>query len=212
LRGCEKEWIALFREEDGGKRAALIVPGTLLGDALDTAFDCVMALFNLVHLFGAEATRNSLEPFSHHFARRTRAAIANLATRHNPYLWQLLLGRFPDGVAYPWLSASAPGRMPHVAETLGTMDSALGNFRAEFDFVHLSNILDWLSPEQAARTLELAHRALRPGGYLIIRQLNSTLAIPVLGAKLQWLPELAADLHARDRSFFYRWIHIGRRA
>jgi S-adenosylmethionine-diacylglycerol 3-amino-3-carboxypropyl transferase len=212
MRTSEDEWIAICRDDNATKRAARIGPGTTLGNALDVAFDRVMALPNLVHLFGSEATRNSREPFSRHFARRTRNAIADLPTHDNPYLWQMLLGRFPDGTAYPWLSAAAPQRMPRIVESVGTMDSALADCPGEFDFVHLSNILDWLSSEQAARTLQLSHQALRPGGYVIIRQLNSTLAIPAIGPQLEWLPELANDLHARDRSFFYRLIHVGRRA
>jgi S-adenosylmethionine-diacylglycerol 3-amino-3-carboxypropyl transferase len=92
------------------------------------------------------------------------------------------------------------------------VDSALANTAGGVSFIHLSNVLDWLSPEQAAATLELAREALVPGGYVLIRQLNSTLDIPALGPQLQWLAELGRELHARDRSFFYRFIHVGRRA
>ena len=41
----------------------------------------------------------------------------------------------------------------------------------------LSNILDWLPREAATATLASAARALRPGGYVVIRQLNSALDI-----------------------------------
>lgn len=205
------EWFRVLADQDPEKRVAQVAPGTHLGQALDEAFNRVMAMPNLVHLFGLEATRNSRQPFSRHFAERTRAAIGELRTLDNPYLWQMLLGRFFDQAVYPWLTAPPPDRMPRIEESLGTMDSALLHRRGEFDFVHLSNILDWLSPEQAARTLELAHDALRMEGYVIIRQLNSTLDIPVLAPRFEWLTELGRDLHARDRSFFYRRIHIGRR-
>jgi S-adenosylmethionine-diacylglycerol 3-amino-3-carboxypropyl transferase len=170
-----------------------------------------MALPNLVRLFGPEATRNSREPFSRHFANRTRRAVATLPTHDNPYLWQLLLGRFPPGFRYPWLDMASPARMPQITEFIGSMDSALTGSDTEFDLIHLSNILDWLDPEQARRTLELAAERLCPGGYVLIRQLNSTLNIPSLGGGIEWRTNEADALHARDRSFFYRRLHLGRK-
>jgi S-adenosylmethionine-diacylglycerol 3-amino-3-carboxypropyl transferase len=127
----------------------------------------------------------------------------------NPYLWQLLLGRFPAGVTHPWLHAPAPDQMPDLFETCGPMDAALSALPKTFDYVHLSNILDWLAPEEAGRLLEHAYEALRPGGLTLVRQLNSTLDIPSLGDRFEWLSDEAAALHERDRSFFYRALHVG---
>ena len=59
------------------------------------------------------------------------------------------------------------------------------------------------------RPLELAWGALRPGGWTLIRQLNSVLDIPGLGRRFNWHTAEANDLHARDRSFFYRALHLG---
>ncbi len=209
MRSHTDELFELLMLDDAAERVRRGAPTTRLGMALDLALDRVMALPNLVRLFGSDATRNSREPFSRHFARRIRHALAALPTRNNPYLWQMLLGRFPPGVRYHWLDAPAPGRMPHVTESIGTMDAALGDFRDSFDFVHLSNILDWLALDQARQTLELACRALRPHGYVLIRQLNSTLDIPSLGRQFEWHNEEARALHARDRSFFYTALHLG---
>ena len=78
-----------------------------------------------------------------------------------------------------------------------------------YDLVHLSNILDWLSPEDARQTLAAAGAALRPGGRVIVRQLNSSLDIPALGDGLQWDRTLGAKLLKQDRSFFYRAILVG---
>ena len=92
------------------------------------------------------------------------------------------------------------------------MDEALATMTGQAHVVHLSNILDWLSHEEAARTLELARQALRPGGRVIIRQLNSSLDIPALGQGFVWETAEADMLHRQDRSFFYRALHLGRRA
>ena len=137
--------------------------------------------------------------------------ITTLPAVENPYLWQMLLGRNPPASAAPWLLAVAPVRMPRIEWSQSPMVEALAGAREDFDVVHLSNILDWLAPEAAARTLELAERALRPGGLTIVRQLNSTLDVPKLAPQLEWLRREASQLHARDRSFFYRALHVGKK-
>jgi len=211
LSDATGEITALLQLCDPAEQSRTADPATHLGGALDAAFDSVMALPNLIGLFGEAATRNRCEPFSRHFARRTRHALATLPAANNPYLWQMLQGRFPSGVVYPWLEAATPSRMPEVIWTVTTMAEALNGELEAFDFVHLSNILDWLAPEEARSTLDLAWKALRPGGCTLIRQLNSSLDIKRLGERFQWESKSAAALHDRDRSFFYCGLHLGRK-
>ncbi len=211
MREFADEWTHVLNLPDAGARIEQTNPGTPLGRAMDSAFDRAMALPILVRLFGAQATQNSVMPFSQHFAARTRLAIATLPTADNPYLWQLLVGRFPNAVRYPWMEAAAPARMPDIVTSVAAFDRVLGQFRDSFDFVHLSNILDWLSPDEAQRVLDRAWNALRPGGYAWIRQLNSTLRLRELCPAFEWLDQESEELHARDRSFFYRQLHLGRK-
>ena len=82
---------------------------------------------------------------------------------------------------------------------------------ASVDFLHLSNILDWLSADEARETLAAAHHALRPGGRLIIRQLNSSLDIPSLFPALAWDKGQGRRLQLTDRSFFYPEILLATR-
>jgi S-adenosylmethionine-diacylglycerol 3-amino-3-carboxypropyl transferase len=197
---------------DPAAQAAAVAPETPLGRALNAAFDRVMALPNLIRLFGTKATANPVQPFARHFAAQTRHALATQPAADNPYLAQMFLGQFPPGVVYPWLSAPAPARLPAVSWTLGDMVVVLNDLPPEsFDFVHLSNILDWLTPEEATAALDRAHRVLSPGGVVFIRQLNSSLDIPALNTRFAWDPERARALHLRDRSFFYRSLHVGRK-
>jgi S-adenosylmethionine-diacylglycerol 3-amino-3-carboxypropyl transferase len=200
----------LMQLRDPAEQAARVAPSTPLGRALDAAFEDVMALPNLVQLFGEGATRNRVEPFARHFARRTRHVLATLPAADNPYLGQVLLGRFPPGVLTPWLTAPAPARMPRLTWANALMTEALRASPEAFDLIHLSNILDWLSPEDARATLDLAWAALRPGGWVLIRQLNSTLDVRAQGSRFQW-DAAAETLHARDRSYFYRALHLGRK-
>lgn len=209
LEPCRDELEQLFTLDDPQEQAARVEARTRLGVAFDGAFDRVMRLENLVSLFGEEATRNSRMPFARHFATQTRRALAASPARANPFLAQLLLGRFVDGFAYEWLTRPSSERWPEITIACSPAIEALAAAAPEsFDFVHLSNILDWLSPEAAAKTLEVAWRALRPGGVTFIRQLNSNLNIPAANERFAWRAE-AEDLHRRDRSFFYRAHYLG---
>ena len=212
LAPAEHELTALLQLRDPAEQKRRADSATALGRTLDAAFDSVMALPNLVALFGEGATRNRVEPFSRHFARRTRQVLATLPAANNPYLWQILRGHFPARVQYPWLRWASPARLPEVSWTVTTMAEALPDYSGAFDFIHLSNILDWLTPEEARATLELAWKALRPRGWTLIRQLNSSLEIQKLGGRFKWQPGSARRLHERDRSFFYRGLHLGRKA
>jgi S-adenosylmethionine-diacylglycerol 3-amino-3-carboxypropyl transferase len=205
------ELTALLQLRDPAEQSRRVAAATNFGRALDNAFDSVLALPNLVGLFGDAATRNRCEPFSRHFARRTRHVFGTQPAAENPYLWQMLRGCFPEDCAYPWLAAARPTRMPTVTWSITDMAEALKQEKESADFVHLSNILDWLSREEARTLLDLTWQALRPGGCAFIRQLNSNLDIRSLGAGFEWQDEAAETLHNRDRSFFYRKLHLGRK-
>lgn len=200
------------RSGDSPQAVSQLDPGTPGGDALDEALASVMSLSNLVCLFGEGATQNPRLPFHRHFAGRIRDAVARPEADTNPFLWQMLAGRFPDGVSYDWiqnchgeLTARTTPEYEH-----GHMKEVLESLETEsVDLVHLSNILDWLSVEDATITLESARRVLKPGGKVILRQLNSTLDIPALDSGLVWDAEFGRALQVRDRSFFYPHIHVG---
>ena len=182
------------------------------GAWLDEAFAEVMSLENLVCLFGKEATQNPRRSFSDHFTARTRETIGRIPPRTNPFLWQILAGFFPPGCRYDWLEDDRPV-IAEVEWPQGKMDAVLDSMAAESaELVHLSNILDWLSPGEVEATLQSARRVLKPGGQVILRQLNSTLEIVGLDAGIAWDEELGKALEDRDRSYFYPRIHVGSRA
>ncbi len=210
LRPQAAELRAVLTLADLDEQSRRCAPGTALGAALDAALATALAQEHLVRLFGAAATGNAIQPFHRHFAERLRHALATQPAAANPWLWQMLAGAYPAGAAAPWLAQPRGSRMADVHVSCSTMDAALAGATAAYDVVHLSNILDWLPEAAAAATLAHAFRALRPGGWVVIRQLNSTLDVPGLAPGLAWRAE-AAGLHAGDRSFFYRALHLGRR-
>jgi len=176
---------------------------------IETALEQVMSLANLVMLFGQEATQNPARPFHEHFATRTRIALKREDADANPFLAQMFHGRFLPGQRYDWLQSSAPLRAEVLWHHGRMVDVLNGMLAASVHLVHLSNILDWLSDDDARITLAATRRTLRPGGRVIIRQLNSSLDIPALGNAMRWDTRLAAEMESRDRSFFYPHIHLG---
>ncbi len=191
----------------------LLDPETESGQMLDSAFRKVLSLENLVCLFGKDATQNPRRAFAEHFAWRTRLSMSRPDRNKNPFLWQLLLGQFPTHSAYDWLLQATAETSPPVAELIqhcGRMVEFLRTLPAGCaDLVHLSNILDWLSPEDATETLVCTYRVLKAGGHVILRQLNSTLNIPDLDSPILWNQALGARMVHEDRSFFYPNIHVG---
>ena len=201
----------ILQTHDPSEVRLLAGSGSVLGEVLDGALAHVMSDANLVCLFGHEAMQNPRQPFHRHFAQRLRHAFATLPAAGSPFLWQLLKGRFAPATCYDWLDGNgAPIGIPEFCH--GRMHRVLAGMDAEsVDMVHLSNILDWLSAEEAIECLGNAARVLRSGGCVIVRQLNSTLDIPSLPCGLQWDAEWGRELHGQDRSFFYVAIHIGRK-
>ncbi len=185
-------------------------PSAALDDALRQAIHRVFRLENLVCLFGEQATQNPRVAFAAHFHEQLRGAFAICPPRRNPFLAQFLAGGFRHGITCPWLTAPAPEQMPDCSFRHGTMQEALRTLPpASVDFVHLSNILDWLAPAEAAEILRLTHAALRPGERVLVRQLNSTVDVCAAGPGYSWHRGEAEALRRRDRSFFYRQLHLG---
>ncbi|MBN9417655.1 MAG: DUF3419 family protein [Candidatus Eremiobacteraeota bacterium] len=174
-------------------------------------FERSFRLENLARLFGAGATQNPRRTFASHFARRCQIARERPDAKVNPFLAHMLEGQFPQGIFWDWLapeSWATPLVQPEFRH--GEMHKILRTLPdASADYVHLSNILDWLDPEQAREVLQETVRVLAPEGVVLIRQLNSSLEIPSLRVPLQWDHPRGQELVEKDRSFFYPEIHWG---
>lgn len=205
LKPFESEIEALFSLSDVEEQARSVGADTLLGMALDRAFDKAMSQDNLTRIFGEKATANRAQDFSTHFVERARTYLASHLASKSPWMAHLFLGRFYIDEMFPWLSRGMIHCFPKISYFHGTMDGALEKCGPEqFHVIHLSNILDWLSEDEARKTLRLAYNGLKPGGCVTIRQLNSNLDIPSLGEEFEWV-----DAKSEDRSFFYRHFHLG---
>ena len=211
-RGQGAAVLSLFGMTDlEEQRAAVRAPAfaAALRDACDATFDQDI----LAKLFGAAATSHTRMPFAEHFRERFHTGLSSVRAMDNPWMRSLLLGASAAaGEPPPWIAMPLTALLPEIETKVAPMQDVLTNLRpSSVDVVQLSNILDWLEPAEACNTLELAARALRRNGVVIVRQLNSTLDIAALGGNISWDAAGGARLHARDRSFFYRAIHAGRK-
>lgn len=171
----------------------------------------VMDLPILQKLFGSEATRNRITDFSKHFHERTLWCLNNFKAQSNPYLWQMLMAKNPLNHSVMWLQLPQQQSKITYRFLASSIQDYLVQVDEKFDYIHLSNVLDWLSEEEAHQLLESVWNILQNNGYTLIRQLNSDLAIRQLGDRFLWHSQESARLHANDRSFFYRTLHLGQK-
>ena len=175
------------------------------------SFDQVMCLENLVALFGETATQNPVMSFSTHFFQRTVHALHCFNASTNHFLWQVLAVCSTIKPIARWLSQPRQEISVNCLFETETMQDYLNQTDVQFDYIHLSNVLDWLTVEEARSLVELTLHRLKPKGYTLIRQLNSDLPIRALGECFTWLDDESDNLHREDLSYFYRGIHCGRR-
>ncbi len=209
LSPFRKAILELFLLDDIQEQHKRVAPHTALGKAIDDAFDKVMALDQLVRLFGEEATRSPLQPFSRHFVERLRLFLATQKASTSPYLAQLLLGTFYHNTYHPWFKVKS--NLVNVTYSINTMQHALDTIPPNtFDLIHLSNITDWLSTQEIENLLQKCTRALKKEGVVLVRRLNSIHDVDTVKSDFSWIAATAALLQ-QDRSFFYRRLYIGRK-
>lgn len=210
LSNYKEEIENIFKINNIEEQIKYLSSETELGQAFDKAFVEVMSQENLVKLFGKKATANRVQNFSKHFVERIRVYLSNHLASKSPWLANMLLGHFNNNLMFPWLTSKINKDLPEINYVNSFMNNALDQAKPNtYHIVHLSNIIDWLTPEEAEKTLELAYNALKPGGIVIIRQLNSNVDIVKLGKKFNWDLKTSKEFLHNDHSFFYRNFFIG---
>jgi S-adenosylmethionine-diacylglycerol 3-amino-3-carboxypropyl transferase len=179
-----------------------------------TAFEIVFADAPLETMFGPAATQHAVRgSYPGWFQRAFERGLARADALDNPFLHHLFLGHYRERPsAWPDFLAGGEGRAP-----LGPLELVQATFQdhtdlAAHDLVDLSNVLDWMAPNEVDALLARCAQELRPGALLVWRQLNNDrdLEARTRGAFV-FDHELAARLFAADRSLFYSSLHVGRR-
>jgi S-adenosylmethionine-diacylglycerol 3-amino-3-carboxypropyl transferase len=139
---------------------------------------------------------------------RTRHAFTELNPADNPYLRWILTGR--HATALPM--ALRPEHFDTIRNNLERLEwrcQSIEEFLASrdprsVDRFNLSDIFEYMSPENYERLLEQIAASARPGGRLAYWNMLAPRSRPEsLAGRLKPLSELAARLHRQDKAFFY---------
>ncbi|MFN3202057.1 MAG: DUF3419 family protein [Bradymonadia bacterium] len=139
-----------------------------------------------------------------YFQQVVEAGLQREDARINPWLHHVLLGHYLPDCAPAWTQMIPAGEIDLHQGDLTQVDFT------PFDLVHLSNVFDWMAPEQVRATTERLH-TLRPGAVVTLRQLNNDRDLAQMLPGFDFDPQLDDALRAADRSLFYTHIRIGRR-
>jgi len=185
-------------------------PETTLGRALDRAFAAVLAPGVVEALLGRIDEADA--PLARQLAERTRRALGSRPAAGNPYLWQMLAGRFPHGARTPWLESGPRARPVEVAaDAAAPVEVLADGADAAYDTIHLSAGLDGLDADELGDLLAQAWRRLRPGGAVVVRLFSNGVDVPACGPDLDWDAEYAERLQDEGRCCFAASLHVGRK-
>lgn len=170
-----------------------------------TAFALAFSDALLHTMFGPAATQHAAPgSYPAYFQRAFERGLARDDAPRNPFLQHVFLQRHVEAPAYL-------GRHGDVAWLLGDLLAVPALDR--FGLVSLSNVFDWSADDLVGRWAAHLARAMRPGGVVVMRQLNNRRDLRRFFAPAFTFDDaLGADLLARDRSLFYERIEVARRA
>lgn len=150
------------------------------------------------------------------FAERFLFCLSRHLARDNEFVQHQVFGRFLsqqpqtfDPALFAEVkSAVTAARWRFVESPIERLLPSLDE--ASFDCIYLSNVTDLMTADQATDLLDLASRALKPGGVVCHRSLIRP-RLPDNPASLGRDAHACADLLARDRSFLYSGISVDRK-
>lgn len=146
------------------------------------------------------------------FARCTHALV-DIDPAANPWLGYILTGSFTAPLP-PWTHPEALAGIREYAGRLrlvhGGIETAAATWQPQgFDGFNLSDLFEYLPPAAFASLYRQLLDAARPGARLAYWNLLVPRSCPPeLQQRVLPLPELAAALHAADRTFFYSAFHV----
>ncbi|CAN5700260.1 hypothetical protein BH23GEM6_BH23GEM6_18710 [soil metagenome] len=144
-----------------------------------------------------------------HILERTRRALSERPTDTNPYLAYIMTGNYPEEARPLYLRARS---MPLIRERLARITWVRGGVEAvagPFDGYNLSDIFEYMTPaDQEKVYCDLLDHA-RSGARLAYWNLLAPRSRPeCFQHRARPLLEVAAELHARDQTWFYRALHV----
>ena len=158
-------------------------------------------------MFGVAATQHS-PPGSYpdYFRKRLERGLLSFDVRTNYFLHHIFLGRYLSDALPRYLVAPAKEHRFKYVE--GTLDHV--SDLASYDLVNLSNIMDWMAPEECRPMVQRLRKEMRPGAKVMWRQLNNDRdRCAWFGDVFRFDHQADTRLAVAERSMFYASIHVG---
>jgi len=163
----------------------------------------------LVTMFGPDAVQHAPPgSFPKYFQQRLEQGLLREDMTDNPFLHHIFLGHYLD----------RPGCLPRFLQQPVSVnpfksrnDSILNmpNFQ-QFDFINLSNILDWMPSAEVQKLMSRLLKEARPKTVVMWRQLNNNRDLyQLLQKRFSFSLDWNQQLHLRDQSLFYTSVHVG---
>ena len=150
-----------------------------------------------------------------YFFKRFSYACTELPLHTNFYVEHFLTCQYRDlTIAPPYLRPQNYERLRSLIDRVrihtGELEGALGQHpEGHFSKANLSDIFEYMSPELNEAVFSSLGRHMRSGGRIAYWNLLVPRSSPEsLRELLRPHPELGVELHAQDRSWFYRAFHI----
>jgi S-adenosylmethionine-diacylglycerol 3-amino-3-carboxypropyl transferase len=140
---------------------------------------------------------------------RSRYALVEIPTESNPYLAYILTGTFREGALPRYLRADAYPTIRSRLDRLRLIQGGVESAPGPFDGMNLSDVFEYMSVAETERCYAALLERARPGARLVYWNMLAPRARPERFAdRVRPMASLAAELHARDRAWFYSALHV----
>lgn len=189
----------------------------------DFALNVVLSKTFLSLGFGNEAIDKLPKNFSAIMKARLERALSEVPVFNNGYVWQTFLAEYPRGEKGEALETSLPPYLQaknhkqlkeNLPRVLFSVDDAVSWLEEQkdnsVDMFALSNILELVKSDYGIRLAEQVSRTARPGALICLRSIfpKDEPVLRDLNGKLKYMPELSAEMEAKDRSCFCNFIQV----
>lgn len=189
----------------------------------DFALNVVLSKTFLSVGFGREAIDKLPKNFSSIMKARLERALSQVPVHDNGYVWQTFLAEYPRGVQGQALETALPPYLQvknqeqlkkNLSRVLFSVDDAVGWLEEQkdnsVDMFALSNILELVKSDYGIKLAEQVSRTARPGALVCLRSIfpKDEPVLRDLNGRLKYMPELSAEMEAKDRSCFCNFIQV----
>lgn len=199
----EEEWHAFFAQPEVRTLAQIFE-----NRYWPVAFELALADAFLHAMFGPAATQHAIPgSYPSYFRKLFERGLCASGASDNYFLHHVFCGCYLPHALPIYLSS--PPHAPSFEMIHGTLADVRDLER--FDLVSLSNITDWMAPNDIAALARTLRDGLRKSARVLFRQLNNDTDLPALFPDLHFDRALGKRLLASDRSLFYSSIALAKR-